>query len=164
MYVSELIYFFFFFQAEDGIRDVAVTGVQTCALPIYLPRALWQIAPARATAFWRLRWCWPQAQPSPSEFFTLSGRPLTPVSHAPTSSQKKVLVSFFLGTRKASPSLPMASIWPTWLRPQLPTQNPHYGFVLWIRFMLVCCRERKPPDFLSGRPTADTLASLPGAS
>src|SRR5256884_7226716 len=27
--------FFFFFQAEDGIRDVAVTGVQTCALPIW---------------------------------------------------------------------------------------------------------------------------------
>src|SRR2546422_9131867 len=29
--------FFFFFQAEDGIRDVAVTGVQTCALPISSP-------------------------------------------------------------------------------------------------------------------------------
>ena len=28
---------FFFFQAEDGIRDVAVTGVQTCALPICTP-------------------------------------------------------------------------------------------------------------------------------
>src|SRR5688572_31681176 len=27
---------FFFFQAEDGIRDLTVTGVQTCALPIYL--------------------------------------------------------------------------------------------------------------------------------
>src|SRR3712207_8032865 len=26
--------FFFFFQAEDGIRDIGVTGVQTCALPI----------------------------------------------------------------------------------------------------------------------------------
>src|SRR6266542_5486991 len=26
--------FFFFFQAEDGIRDATVTGVQTCALPI----------------------------------------------------------------------------------------------------------------------------------
>src|SRR5690349_23460469 len=26
--------FFFFFQAEDGIRDLYVTGVQTCALPI----------------------------------------------------------------------------------------------------------------------------------
>src|SRR2546427_3935394 len=28
-------FFFFFFQAEDGIRDLTVTGVQTCALPIY---------------------------------------------------------------------------------------------------------------------------------
>ena len=31
------MFVFFFFQAEDGIRDVAVTGVQTCALPIYIP-------------------------------------------------------------------------------------------------------------------------------
>src|SRR3712207_302598 len=30
--------FFFFFQAEDGIRDIGVTGVQTCALPIYLSK------------------------------------------------------------------------------------------------------------------------------
>src|SRR5260370_19113720 len=29
-----LLSFFFFFQAEDGIRDSSVTGVQTCALPI----------------------------------------------------------------------------------------------------------------------------------
>src|SRR5476651_2804260 len=28
------IVFFFFFQAEDGIRDIGVTGVQTCALPV----------------------------------------------------------------------------------------------------------------------------------
>src|SRR5256885_11729310 len=28
------LFFFFFFQAEDGIRDYKVTGVQTCALPI----------------------------------------------------------------------------------------------------------------------------------
>src|SRR5947209_17439099 len=27
--------FIFFFQAEDGIRDIGVTGVQTCALPIW---------------------------------------------------------------------------------------------------------------------------------
>src|SRR5215204_669343 len=31
--------FFFFFQAEDGIRDHCVTGVQTCALPISLAQA-----------------------------------------------------------------------------------------------------------------------------
>src|SRR5205823_10020508 len=29
-----LVFIFFFFQAEDGIRDKLVTGVQTCALPI----------------------------------------------------------------------------------------------------------------------------------
>src|SRR5688500_19956876 len=29
-----MLFFYFFFQAEDGIRDYKVTGVQTCALPI----------------------------------------------------------------------------------------------------------------------------------
>src|SRR5579859_5756044 len=33
-----VVFFFFFFQAEDGIRDLTVTGVQTCALPICLPK------------------------------------------------------------------------------------------------------------------------------
>src|SRR6266853_5836034 len=33
------IQLFFFFQAEDGIRDLTVTGVQTCALPISYERA-----------------------------------------------------------------------------------------------------------------------------
>src|SRR6266542_1014806 len=32
---SSTVVFFFFFQAEDGIRDATVTGVQTCALPIF---------------------------------------------------------------------------------------------------------------------------------
>src|SRR5574340_1075381 len=32
-----ICFFFFFFQAEDGIRDLLVTGVQTCALPIWTP-------------------------------------------------------------------------------------------------------------------------------
>src|SRR2546428_10543748 len=39
---------FFFFQAEDGIRDLIVTGVQTCALPIYphgLPERVPGVAP-----------------------------------------------------------------------------------------------------------------------
>src|SRR5207244_5803888 len=38
--------FFFFFQAEDGIRDDLVTGVQTCALPIWL----------RSAATFELKW------------------------------------------------------------------------------------------------------------
>src|SRR5437016_11619165 len=32
---SDFIFIFFFFQAEDGIRDWSVNGVQTCALPIW---------------------------------------------------------------------------------------------------------------------------------
>src|SRR3989440_800137 len=45
--------FFFFFQAEDGIRDLIVTGVQTCALPIsfhmWVPD-VYQGAPTSVTA------------------------------------------------------------------------------------------------------------------
>src|SRR3712207_9036589 len=33
---------FFFFQAEDGIRDIGVTGVQTCALPILEDLCDWE--------------------------------------------------------------------------------------------------------------------------
>src|SRR5256885_12169391 len=40
----------FFFQAEDGIRDYKVTGVQTCALPIYY---VWE-GEMHATPEWRL--------------------------------------------------------------------------------------------------------------
>src|SRR2546429_1502822 len=38
IYLGGIVFLFFFFQAEDGIRDVAVTGVQTCALPIWAGR------------------------------------------------------------------------------------------------------------------------------
>src|SRR3712207_8390622 len=36
---------FFFFQAEDGIRDIGVTGVQTCALPIWAAMTLFTTGP-----------------------------------------------------------------------------------------------------------------------
>src|SRR5262249_58899882 len=39
---------FFFFQAEDGIRDWSVTGVQTCALPILIAEAVGLRAEAHA--------------------------------------------------------------------------------------------------------------------
>src|SRR2546430_3585907 len=37
--IASALLFVFFFQAEDGIRDLTVTGVQTCALPISTPGA-----------------------------------------------------------------------------------------------------------------------------
>src|SRR5256884_86720 len=59
--------FIFFFQAEDGIRNVAVTGVQTCALPIFathlkttrLPSRFRTNQAFRAVAIRRLTWAGP---------------------------------------------------------------------------------------------------------
>src|SRR2546430_14893986 len=49
---------FFFFQAEDGIRDLTVTGVQTCALPISsfpeAPRGIGRLKQQVVTAFLHL--------------------------------------------------------------------------------------------------------------
>src|SRR5688500_20187149 len=51
---------FFFFQAEDGIRDYKVTGVQTCALPIWLgapdPRSVMSRSAPHAMAIGSRRW------------------------------------------------------------------------------------------------------------
>src|SRR3712207_1677583 len=47
---------FFFFQAEDGIRDIGVTGVQTCALPIFVNTALSRIAEDLDTGLSGLQW------------------------------------------------------------------------------------------------------------
>src|SRR5580658_7395812 len=47
---------FFFFQAEDGIRDYKVTGVQTCALPIY-PATFPALLDWEAGPMVHLHWC-----------------------------------------------------------------------------------------------------------
>src|SRR3712207_8176073 len=49
---STISVFFFFFQAEDGIRDIGVTGVQTCALPIWFCEIL-------LGSMTRRQWCEP---------------------------------------------------------------------------------------------------------
>src|SRR3712207_8221995 len=51
--------FFFFFQAEDGIRDIGVTGVQTCALPILVRiDQLWHGPFSITLAAWLPAWEW----------------------------------------------------------------------------------------------------------
>src|SRR5256885_11849651 len=44
------VVFFFFFQAEDGIRDYKVTGVQTCALPICMVSLVTDVSSEMVTA------------------------------------------------------------------------------------------------------------------
>src|SRR5256885_4550564 len=74
--------FFFFFQAEDGIRDYKVTGVQTCALPIlYSSSSPWLTADASARA----------VNATLRERAAASGT-IQPAWLAPTVSQKKKLL------------------------------------------------------------------------
>src|SRR5256884_1859396 len=64
----------FFVQAEDGIRDVAVTGVQTCALPIYVSGRNSACRQEHSSTF---------QQPTPSD-----------CAHEPSSSELPTLLSF----------------------------------------------------------------------
>src|SRR2546427_12206424 len=77
------VVFFFFFQAEDGIRDLTVTGVQTCALPIcFSAKDAWtrglSSSPTRLTA---------QAASSPRLTGT-KRRPYTSPVRPPRSNRK----------------------------------------------------------------------------
>src|SRR5690606_39502387 len=82
---------FFFFQAEDGIRDFHVTGVQTCALPI-------SPAPASLTSTcYRATWETRPHRPTSSLQLT-SRRPKTPrattrpAARSPTTPDRKSVV------------------------------------------------------------------------
>src|SRR6266542_5355231 len=51
-----VVYFCFFFQAEDGIRDATVTGVQTCALPISPDSSGEAVSCLACCGWWWRRW------------------------------------------------------------------------------------------------------------
>src|SRR3712207_8649048 len=80
----------FFFQAEDGIRDIGVTGVQTCALPIWV----WTSCPSASTRIARYWTCVPGASPRPEMSSTArySGEDASvPIAvHAPRSEERRV--------------------------------------------------------------------------
>src|SRR3989441_8238853 len=83
--------FFFFFQAEDGIRDKLVTGVQTCALPISPSAAATARSSPRASArAWRASCC---------------GAPRRSGSCA-TRSERRRLRGRRVATRRAPPAAP----------------------------------------------------------
>src|SRR5260370_38778408 len=63
--------FLFFFQAEDGIRDSSVTGVQTCALPIYLRHSYFCGRPSVHVR--QLAYC-PRMQPAKLETVQINRR------------------------------------------------------------------------------------------
>src|SRR5256885_13087445 len=80
---SRVFVYFFFFQAEDGIRDYKVTGVQTCALPICQRPAVASIRSATCAANGSA-----QVNPGETAFSTCR--------ECPSPSSKKSITSVFL--------------------------------------------------------------------
>src|SRR5271169_1404095 len=79
----------FFFQAEDGIRDATVTGVQTCALPIWSPGPPAGVAPPprpAATRSARPAPPPPPAAPRPAPSAPRSGQPAPHTRAAPDAA------------------------------------------------------------------------------
>src|SRR5688572_30911606 len=72
--------FFFFFQAEDGIRDLTVTGVQTCALPISLA-----LLPPPSSRKHRVRFSWFERSTS---FATRNRPPDWRLGHIPIAQSR----------------------------------------------------------------------------
>src|SRR6266540_1612479 len=114
-FISRFIIFFFFFQAEDGIRGRDVTGVQTCALPISPVRSPRPAPPAGRRPRWfrgrdeprcarlpRIRWpmdC--PARPAPAR-----SRCSSPFGATVRSDGSAV------GTARRSPCPPRREAWP----------------------------------------------------
>src|SRR6266487_5681015 len=92
------MFFFFFFQAEDGIRDGRVTGVQTCALPILTsarPSAGRAAVPAKTTSSILpprsgLTPCWPITQENASTTLDLP-EPFGPTTQVIPGSKRSVV-------------------------------------------------------------------------
>src|SRR6476620_10656558 len=96
------VLFFFFFQAEDGIRDIGVTGVQTCALPIASgPQA-------KRTSAIQFRWRRARRSPTPSPSKEIGARlsePGSTSSSALTLTTACVRPSMLLVTTGVTPHL-----------------------------------------------------------
>src|SRR5256884_5607310 len=95
---SMMLLFVFFFQAEDGIRDVAVTGVQTCALPILSAQACQPFCCQRT--FFPSRSECPECLRTCLEGLTSSFLTNLPSSSAPVSSG--ILLRVLVALRLAS--------------------------------------------------------------
>src|SRR2546425_6223955 len=117
IYVS--VFCFFFFQAEDGIRDKLVTGVQTCALPIYIVAAAlfilalkWLAAPATARRGVRAG--------EVGMLLAVVGTPL----HQGIVSYQWILIGFVLGS---AVGVPMALYMPMTAVPQRTALSHAFG-------------------------------------
>src|SRR2546427_11633023 len=95
-----ILLFFFFFQAEDGIRDLTVTGVQTCALPILFE--FWLLVRAVRSTYFMVKICGDTStkRPLPKSYLdhpTVS-QALSPIQAQPTCFAVAIWVLMLSGT------------------------------------------------------------------
>src|SRR5260370_17019421 len=87
--------FFFFFQAEDGIRDSSVTGVQTCALPIFARRSS-SVRPSRFS----------RRSNSPAQSDDRSGsEPMSAAERSPSSARTRTASSRYVWATRTGETL-----------------------------------------------------------
>src|SRR2546430_6868155 len=93
--------FFFFFQAEDGIRDLTVTGVQTCALPIsraYVGLVARTRAPSTSQIAWtRVVFPVPSSPESPMTAGPARSRPSASPNRWSASADRRITAGVGLG-------------------------------------------------------------------
>src|SRR5690554_6145462 len=89
-------FFFFFFQAEDGIRDADVTGVQTCALPIYTwiveGKQIVMVAHSQGNLFANSAYDYAASQTDAESLKLVHIAPATPIANGPHRLADKDLV------------------------------------------------------------------------
>src|SRR6266478_2670573 len=92
--MKQKLYAIFFFQAEDGIRPLTVTGVQTCALPISGGRGSGSSSCRPCTSFFKMRIDWPSERAADGSFFDPNSTRIT-----------RAMIKIFHGLSNRSPSM-----------------------------------------------------------
>src|SRR5438034_9920877 len=123
------MYVVFFFQAEDGIRDHCVTGVQTCALPICSPRTWQRSLYASGTP-------WNGPRESPAASSASSSRAVARAPSASTVMKLRILASSRAMRSRHSRVTSTGETWRPAIAPpsvvivQSVTLLPHVGVTL----------------------------------
>src|ERR1022692_1842890 len=150
LYTLVVYCFFFFFQAEDGIRDYKVTGVQTCALPIYSDRLERQRAHAALA---------PHALPRPGHARTLQRLSARPAQR----KVRRIHAAMIKGAEYTCQKLPadfdvaafLVDFFETELREDFEDVLPAEGLKLWHGRADRVRRMRAPTDFPQDRVPRD---------
>src|SRR3712207_4385484 len=122
--------FFFFFQAEDGIRDIGVTGVQTCALPI-CSRAIASQLQALGAAGDRALLLYPPGLDYLAAFFgCLYAGVVAVPAYPPVLNRPSSQVGTFVTDAGASWALTIDGLLS--VRDQVIAQEPELGRVEWL--------------------------------